>query len=254
MNQPTVRDRSTSPNISSRPCPSRSSSTAGPATAATPPAPVRHRQHQARQQHIVDAAMERRRHPRQQRFRHRSRQRQRQMTGRAADIARRIERAVKQRERRRAQHGAATTEAPPPRPACLRLRPSRCAQLRNEVPRSAATPASPARDRPPAPPPGPGAGSATTRHPPPDGGSSAADGRPIRPGVKPHRLQHPPGLRRKPRSAACDCAAQCSRQRSSSSARAVDPPQTVRAATAPGAATPERQSSLRARGRSRNAS
>ena len=39
-----------------------------------PPAPVRHRQHQAGQQHVVDAAMERGRHPRQQRPGDRGRQ------------------------------------------------------------------------------------------------------------------------------------------------------------------------------------
>ena len=62
----------------------------------TPPAPVRNRQHQAGQQHIVDAAMKRRRHPRQQRARDRSRQCERELPRRPADVARRIERALNQ--------------------------------------------------------------------------------------------------------------------------------------------------------------
>ena len=73
---------------------------------AMPPAPVRHRHHQAGQQHIVDAAMEGRRQAGQQRAGEGGRQRERELAGRAADVAGRIEAAVDQRQRRRAQHAA----------------------------------------------------------------------------------------------------------------------------------------------------
>ena len=69
-----------------------------------PPAPVRNGQDQTGQQHIVDAAMKRRRHPRQQRSRDRSRQREREMTRRAGDVAIGIERAVNQGRSRLTQH------------------------------------------------------------------------------------------------------------------------------------------------------
>ena len=48
-----------------------------------PPAPPRNSQHQAGQQHIIDAAVKRRRHPRQQGPRDRSRQPQREVSGAA---------------------------------------------------------------------------------------------------------------------------------------------------------------------------
>jgi hypothetical protein len=62
----------------------------------TPPAPPRNRQHKAGQQHIIDAAVKRRRHPRQQGPRDRSRKPQREMSGAAADITRRIKPARNQ--------------------------------------------------------------------------------------------------------------------------------------------------------------
>ncbi len=65
-----------------------------------PPAPVCNRQHQAGQQDIIDAAMKRRRHPRQQRPGDPSRQREREPPSPCADIARRIERARSQRKSR----------------------------------------------------------------------------------------------------------------------------------------------------------
>src|SRR5215470_5877109 len=69
--------------------------------------PLHNGQRQPGEQHMLDAAMERRRHPRQQPLRDRSRQRQRQPTRRANRVARRIERAVNQRQR-------ALTQQPPP--------------------------------------------------------------------------------------------------------------------------------------------
>ena len=73
-------------------------------TGAMPPAPVGNRHRQAGQQDVIDAAMKRRRHPRQQRLGDRRRQRQRDMPGRPGKVARRIERPVHQRQRRLAQH------------------------------------------------------------------------------------------------------------------------------------------------------
>ncbi len=72
-------------------------------TGARPP-PVGNGQRQAGQQDVIDAAMKRRRHPRQQRLGDRRRQRQRDMPGRPGKVARRIERPVNQRQRRLAQH------------------------------------------------------------------------------------------------------------------------------------------------------
>ena len=72
--------------------------------AATPPAPVRHRQHQAGQQHVVDAAMERRRHTRQQCPGDRGRQCEGELPGGTADVASAIERTLDQRKRRLTQH------------------------------------------------------------------------------------------------------------------------------------------------------
>ena len=114
-----------------------------------PPAPVRNRHHQAGQQHIVDAAMEGRRHPRQQRSRERRRQRERETPGRAVDVADWIERAVDQRQRRRIKHPAperklrdaaaiARMRRQPLRPAAKRGSPRRRrrhAAARNRLPR-----------------------------------------------------------------------------------------------------------------------
>ncbi len=66
------------------------------AAAAMPPAPVRDRQRQAGQQHIVDAGMERRRHAGQQRPRHAGGQRQRELPGGAGQVAGTVERTVEQ--------------------------------------------------------------------------------------------------------------------------------------------------------------
>src|SRR5262249_50330364 len=76
-----------------------------PSAAATTaaPTPLRNRQRKPSEQHMLDAAMERRRHPRQQRLRQRNRQRQREPTRRPHRVTRRIERAINQRQRRRAQ-------------------------------------------------------------------------------------------------------------------------------------------------------
>jgi hypothetical protein len=64
---------------------------AGTRRTILPPLPIDDGQYQSGQQHLVDAAMECRRHPRQQRLGHRGRQRQRQMPGRAVHVPHRIE-------------------------------------------------------------------------------------------------------------------------------------------------------------------
>src|SRR5262249_37150069 len=76
-----------------------------PSAAATTaaPTPLRNRQRKPSEQHMLDAAMERRRHPRQQRLRQRNRQRQREPTRRPHRVTRRIERAINQRRRGCAQ-------------------------------------------------------------------------------------------------------------------------------------------------------
>src|SRR5262249_61170003 len=76
-----------------------------PSAAATTaaPTPLRNRQRKPSEQHMLDAAMERRRHPCQQRLRQRNRQRQREPTRRPHRVARRIERAINQRQRGCAQ-------------------------------------------------------------------------------------------------------------------------------------------------------
>ena len=102
----------------------------------------RNRHHQAGQQHIVDAAMEGRRHPRQQRPRERSRQREREMAGRAGDVAIGIERAVNQRQSRLTQHPGPERKLADPPGSCA-CATSRCAQRRNEVPRGASAGARP---------------------------------------------------------------------------------------------------------------
>ena len=77
-----------------------------PLTAATamPAAPVRNRERQTGQQHVVDARMEGGRNAGQQRCRHLGRQRERELLRGAGEIARAIERAVEQRQRRRIPH------------------------------------------------------------------------------------------------------------------------------------------------------
>ena len=249
MNQPTVRDRSTSAKISSRPCPSRSSSTALPAAPPTPPAPLRNRQHQAGQQHIVDAAMEGRRHSRQQRPRDRSRQREREMAGRADDVPIRIERAVNQRQQPARSASRSRTQAPPAPRRILRLAASRCAQ---RTQRGAARPQRrrpAARNRLP--------GRRKIRH-------QDAPRHPVhrkmmdhqqqpprlpRSGIEPHRLQHHAGRRRKPRSGAsrllrrCRRAAPPHRARKHRPAAGRSPPAPRQAAQSPG---PSRRSSAAA--------
>ena len=71
-----------------------------------PPAPVRNRKHKPGQQHVVDAAMKQRRHPRQQRIRHGGRQRQPQMPGAAKPVARGIELVLHQQQRGQSRHPA----------------------------------------------------------------------------------------------------------------------------------------------------
>ena len=71
---------------------------------SAPPAPLGNRHRQARQQHIVDPGIERRRYSRQQRSGHRCRQRHGQMAGVARDVAIPIKRAIDQGQRRCAEH------------------------------------------------------------------------------------------------------------------------------------------------------
>ena len=97
-----------------------------PARPTAPPAPVRNRNHQAAQQHIVDAAMKRRRDLRQQRSRQRRRQLHRQMPRRPRCVAPPIQLAIKQAHRPSAQH---------PKPLRkLRLPPSRLRLLHKPPP------------------------------------------------------------------------------------------------------------------------
>src|SRR5262249_34203686 len=140
---------------------------AGATTAA--PTPLHNGQRQPGEQHMLDAAMERRRHPRQQPLRDRSRQRQRQPTRRA---------------NRGAPHQpppARPHAPPPPRPKPRNPTPhpppATPAIATTDETRSPA-PAAPAQSRPQSPPTPPQAqapGCATTPRQPQDDGWSAAD-------------------------------------------------------------------------------
>ena len=163
-----------------------------------PPAPVRNRKRKPGQQHVVDAAMEHRRHPRQQRIRHRGRQRQ-------PSDARPCQAG---RARHRACPPTSSSEGRPciplqnessaMTPASRACAESRSAQRRNDVPRAGSATARPRRDRQPTPPPGPAPGSATTPRRPQDDGSKATAARPAR-----HRHQTtPPAPSRRPRDQA----------------------------------------------------
>src|SRR6266481_4341329 len=164
---------------------------------ATAPTPLRNGQRQPGEQHMLDAAMERRRYPRQQRLRERSRQRQREPTSRANGVARRIERAVNQRQRALAQHpGPKRKLANARRILRTQLKPLRPPPKRGSARRQRRNPA--ARNRRPrrrklrhqdAP-----------RHPV---NRKMMDGqqqttRPLRSGVKPHRLHQHSSRRQKP--------------------------------------------------------
>src|SRR5262249_54998386 len=144
------------------------------AATATAPTPLRNGQRQPGEQHMLDAAMERRRYPRQQRLRHRSRQRQRELTSRANGVARRIERALNQRQRGRAPPPHPNTHPPhPPPPPPPPPKP--CPPPADTRPRAPSAPA-PRRPQPPTTPPQAQApGCATTPRQPQDDGWSAAD-------------------------------------------------------------------------------
>ena len=168
------------------------------------------------------------------------RQREREMPRRAADVAHRIERAVNQRQRRRAQHAAPERKLPERGPHPARAR-------------QAAAPTAGTRSRaPPAPAPArgkrlPGRRKLRQQDAPRhsvhrqmmDGQQQPAGC--IRPGVEPHRLHHHPGRRRKPALAPLAPPRLCT--------RAVPPHQAQRcrsrrrqspAGTAPGGATSRR--------------
>src|SRR5262249_48303630 len=163
----------------------------------TAPTPLRYGQSQPGEQHMLDAAMKRRRYPRQQPLRDRSRQRQRQPTSRANGIARRIKRAVNQRQRALTQH---------PRPK------RKLANARRILrPRRQPLPPPPNRPPPRRPPRPPAARNRLPRRrklrhqdaPRPPVNRKMMDGqqqtpRTLRSGVKPHRLHHHPRRRRKP--------------------------------------------------------
>src|SRR5262249_21251797 len=163
----------------------------------TAPTPLRKGQSKPSEQHMLDAAMERRRNPRQQRLRERNRQREREPTRRAQRVARRIERAIHQRQRGRAQQPSPKRNLAtercigPPRRYLLRPPPKRPPPRwqRRHLP---------ARNRRPrrrklrhqnAP-----------RHPVNRKMMDAQQQttRPMRAGIKPHRLHHHPARRRKP--------------------------------------------------------
>ena len=205
---------------------------------AMPPAPVRHRHHQAGQQHIVDAAMEGRRQPGQQRAGDGGRQRERELAGRAADVARRIERAVDQRQRRRAQHAAPERKlvVEARRILGVRRQPLRPAPERGAAWRQRTAPRrsqSPARPRP-----GPAAGCARTRRRPQDDGWSAAAVRPPRQPASNHTAcSITPAAGASRRAAACACSPMQARRATSSSPRTSIRRRQSPAATAPGGAT-----------------
>ena len=110
---------------------------------AAPPAPLRQRNRQRGQQHVVDAAMERRRHPRQQRAR-------RPATAASASDGRpcRLCRVQDRACHRPARHEGALSiprqnDSSATRSASCACASSRCAQCRNDVPRAASAGASP---------------------------------------------------------------------------------------------------------------
>src|SRR5262249_7655121 len=163
----------------------------------TAPTPLRKGQSKPSEQHMVDAAMERRRNPRQQRLRERNRQREREPTRRAQGVARRIERAIHQRQRGRAQLPSQNRKhanarrilrprrkplRPPPKRAPPR-RQRRHLPARNRRPRRRKLRH---QDAP--------------RHPVNRKMMDAQQqtARPLRAGIKPHRLHHLPSRRRKP--------------------------------------------------------
>src|SRR5262249_49183153 len=145
----------------------------------TAPTPLRKGQRKPSEQHMVDAAMERRRYPRQQRLRERNRKREREPTRRAQGVARRLEPAIDQRPRGLAQHTSpkrnrAAARRPPrhPAPATKAVPPP--AETRCPAP---ATPAPRRAQSPPTPPQAQAPGCATTPRQPQDDGYSAADDR-----------------------------------------------------------------------------
>src|SRR6266516_2664864 len=163
----------------------------------TAPTPLRYGQRQPGEQHMLDAAMERRRYPRQHRLRERNRQRQREPTGRAHGVARRIERTINQRQRALTKHPRPKRKLANARRILRpRRQPLRPPTKRRSPRRQHRHPA--ARNRRPrrrklrhqdAP-----------RHPVHrkmmDGQQQTT--RPMRAGIKPHRLHHRPEPRRKP--------------------------------------------------------
>ena len=163
-----------------------------------PPAPVRHRQRKPGQQHVVDAAMERRRHPRQQRLRHRRQAASASDARRVPSVSRAgSSRSADQQQRRLASASRARTKAPAQRFAPAHAPQAAPPSPGTTSPAAAAQP--PARPRSPArPPQGPAPGSATTPRRPQDDGSQATAARPLRPGIEPHRLHHHAGRRTEP--------------------------------------------------------
>ena len=161
------------------------------------PAPVRHRNRQRAEQHVVDAAVECRWHPRQQRLRHLGRQAHGQVTRRAEHVAHRVELALRQLQRRQvllvaperkllAQRCASRMPSKPRGPA-----PERGAPLRQRH-------RLPGRNLPPR--------RLQVRHQDPPRhpvdrkmmDAKKQPPRPLRPGIEPHRLQHQAGRRIEP--------------------------------------------------------
>ena len=199
-------------------------SAARPATVL--PAPVRDRHRQAGQQHLVDAAVERRRHPAQQWPGDRRRQPQGQLPGCPDGVADGIEPAIDQRQRRRAQHPAPERKLRDPL-GVLRFRrqPLRPAPQRRSGRRQRGL--LPVRDRRPR---GRKVGHQDApRHPVHrqvmDRQQQAAGL--CRPGIKPHRLHHHAGRRRKPHLRRLALLGDAGAPRILAEAADIHPPQTA---------------------------
>ena len=197
-------------------------------------APLGHRHRQSGQQHDVDAAMEHRRHPRQQRRGHRRRQRQRQLPRRRPPCRARIERP-RPRGGRRAQHRPPETEL---------LDPLRRARLLGKRAPTAATTCPPAAA--PAPrraPPRPRRRQIRHQDPPRhpvDHQMMDASAAAVPAPAPPHRARPPAPSRpprRKPQLGRSPPPHARPAARTSVEAGYIDPSQAARAATAPGGAT-----------------
>ena len=266
MNQPTVRRQidiagpaSSRPNPSSRPCPSRSSSTAWlPPMRSTAPTCRRHQSATASASPVSSTSLMPPWNADGTRVSSAAVTAAGNVSVRcpAVPACRAPDRAPRadQQQRRLAQHAAperkllGNARLPRMRRKPLRPAPERRAPRGSDTARPIAIAATP--------PPGPAPGSATTPRPPPDDGSQATDAR----HAPPRRRTTPPAPSRRPP----DRAGPPRGRRRGISARSgrrvqtprIHPPQTCPAATAPGGSIASRQPSaaIRRSSRSRSAS